>query len=664
MLTDPDPDVRDRATAACRAATGPLHEALWRTGPAPGTPLRAELLASAVPPPEPILDALWRLWLVRAAPELGDALVRWNLPAADPEIGPATVVVLGRDRDVLLAPANRRALLAALDRDDHPVAGLAADRIAGLDAPDLADELCERALDRPALVPHCRRHGLVPRDPARRAVFHLLTGEPGQYRSLDPDGGLLALAYAAADKAERARIREALPATGDLDLVRVIAGDDRRVGEMAPEETRYLGERLARRRAWDELWTLVRDLPVPLGVELARLFDGWAPRDDAERHVFDAFRAMSADDVERALRVLEPFREGLHRTAAPRFRTTFADPVTAVAFSPRGRFLAVANGAVDIVDARTGRRVRRHEGFDGPVAAVLHLGDGTVLAGDASRLVRCTEHGTETLHAGPVAALARTRGKGFVAVLRTGEVLRGDPDGVDVLFRTAPDERPGAVAVDLRTNDLALAGRVLRMYSLDTGRTFTYSRGGRVSYVAFAAPGRLVCGYERGEVLLLRLSGGAVWGPPGTRADRLRGVGALPRTDEPVIVDARGLHVLDADLRTAGGRRAPAPAAPTCLAVSHREPLAAIGDAAGHLDLLDLADARTVGLPDLAHLPMADMLPKHLAPIDAIGAAPTLGREATALLRLVRSCLEHRFRFDVEIGDAVRLPATEYDIGL
>ncbi|MBE1530554.1 hypothetical protein [Actinomadura algeriensis] len=662
LLADPDPDVRDRAAAACRTATGPLHEALWRTGPAPGTPLHAALLASAEPPPDGNLDALWRLWLAHPDPDRGDALVRWGRPASDPELTATTVVVLSRDRDVLLAPANRRALLAALDRDDHPIVDIAVDRIAELDAPGLVDELCERALDRPALVPHCLRRGFVPRDPARRAVFHLVTGEVGQYRSLDPDGGLLALAYAAASKAERARIREALPATGDLDLVRVIVGDDRRarLREMPDEEARYLAEQLARRGEWEELWSFVQDVPIALGVELFRLFrplGEWAPRDDAGRRLFGVFRETPFHEVERALQEIERPR----RTVAHRSRTAFDGPVTDVSFSPDGRFLAVAHRTIDVLDVRAGRTVRRHDGLDAP-AAVLHLGDGTVVAGDASRLVRCTERDVETLHAGPVVSLARTRGGGFVAALRTGEVLG---DGADVLYRTPSDDPPRTVAADLGTGRLAVAGRRLRLYAPESGSKFSYDRGGRVADIAFAAPDLLVCGYDRGEVTVLPLSGGSLLGAPSTRVEGLAGVGALPGTGEPLVVDGRGdLHILGArNLRTIGGRRAPEPASPTCLAVSPRESLAAIGDAGGHVDLLDLADHRAKA-PDLAHRPMADMLPRHLAPLDAVAADPALGPEATALLRLVRACLEHRFRFDVELGEATRLPATEHDIGL
>ncbi|QFG21478.1 WD40 repeat domain-containing protein [Actinomadura sp. WMMB 499] len=682
LLADPDPDVRDRAAAACRTAAGPLCRELWLSGPAPGTPLYTALLANPEPPPEEELNVLWRRWLDAHDPELQGALLRWNRPASDPEFAPVTVIAVTRDRDVLLEPANRRSLLGVLGRrDDHPIARMAVERIAGLGVPDLVDEACERALERPSLVPHCKRHGLVPGDPVRRAVFLLATGELGQYRSLDPDGGLLALAYAAAGKDERARVRAAMAAAGDLDLVRVLVGDDRRtrIAAMPDEEARYLAEQLARRGAWSELWAFVRDVPVPLGAGLFRLFDGWAPRDDHDRRLFEAFRETPAEVAERGLRELRALADSSRVSASVRFGTECGGPVAGVSFAPDGRSLAVAGpgASVRVLDTGSGDLVARYDGFAAPVGCVLHVGDGTVIAGERAdredapcRLLRCADGRTEVLRTGPgsVTSLARAGDGGrFVAGLRTGEVLHGDAAGVGVLYRApTADDRPRAVAVDPGTGHLALAGRRVRLVDPETGRTFTYDRGGRPARLAFAAAGLLACGYDTGEVVLLRLSGGTLLRPPGTRVDGLGGLGVRPGTGEPVVVDGRGdLHVLDgAELTTVGGRRAPAPAAPTGLAVSPVGDLVAVAGAGGRVDLFDLADLPVTDLPDLIARPVADLLPRHLGPVGAIGRDPALGPDATALVRLVRLCLEHRFRFDVEIGEAVRLPAGEHDIGL
>jgi hypothetical protein len=94
--------------------------------------------------------------------------------------------------------------------------------------PSPAEAACAAAITgNGAVAAFCARRGLAPADPARRAAFFLLTGQAGQLRAADPDGALLALAYAGAGQDERARLRAAMAGTGDFDLMRVVARGDR-----------------------------------------------------------------------------------------------------------------------------------------------------------------------------------------------------------------------------------------------------------------------------------------------------------------------------------------------------------------------------------------------------------------------------------------------------
>ncbi|MEV5831425.1 hypothetical protein AB0L25_38245 [Spirillospora sp. NPDC052242] len=714
LLADPDPDVRERTAGFCRGASGPMRDALWEADTGPGTPLRAVLLENAGPPPAPRLDTLWSEWLDAPTADLTDALLRWGRPATGRSLAPPSIVAVNDDgeggpahrhraalldgldrsgrplRDVAAAEAGplpdrrlagrayRRALLDAIDHDGHPLGEIAARKIAASGDRDLADDACERALERPGVADLCERHGLVPYDGVRRAAFLLVTGQAAQYRALDPDGGLLALAYAAASDALRARLREAMPAAGDLDLVRVILGEDRRarIGELPEGEARYLADRLAGRREWDELWSLIQKLPIALGVEFVRLFDGWAPRDADERRLFALFRDADADDVRAGVRALadDPL-------AIARRRFTVGDGVTALSFAPSSSLLAVATAdrTIVVLDVRTGGIADRYTGLGGPVGALLHLGDA-LIAGAGDSLVRCAggRAATEREDVGTVTSLAATGGGGFVATTHRWP-LRGVPHRGWTAYRPAagpgpdPLDVPRTVAAHPQSGRFAVLGRTLRLLGPGIERTLTAHSGAPLGGMAFLDADTLVCVEEGGEVTRLRVSGGGAFDQDGfrwtarARTSGFRAVEVLAGTGRPVVLDETGaLSVLDGSTFGVVARRPPPDGpAPEFLAAAPGGDLFATADAAGAVDVFD---PRAVEAAGLVCRPLADALPRHLAVVAGAAADPPPG-PGPAALRLLAACLEHRFRLDVELAgtelaDTVRTDAGEHDIGL
>jgi hypothetical protein len=178
------------------------------------------------------VEALWRVWLREPDDELWEALARWRGP------GPLAEAVFAAAADPVKDAAVRAALGA-----------------------------------------FCARHGLAPGDITDRAVFFVLTGQAGQHRAADPDGSLLTAAYRAAGPGTRAGLREAIAASGDLDLVRVVTADrPGRFAEVTGDERQYLIRQLADRGEWDRLWRLVPDVPLAEAVRAVRRFGaGWRP---------------------------------------------------------------------------------------------------------------------------------------------------------------------------------------------------------------------------------------------------------------------------------------------------------------------------------------------------------------------------------------------------
>lgn len=668
LLGDADPGVREGAAAFCAEARGAVLDALWDLDTGPGTPLRDALLANPAPAPYPELDALWEECGRDGAGPLRDALLRWGRSAAGERLAAVTALAVGR-RD-----AHDTSVLAAALLADHALADLAAERTVARGDQAVVDAACELAIRDPELAERCRARGLVPRDPVRRAWLFALTGRDRQRRALDPDGSLFALAYAAAPPDERTRARGALLAAGDLDVVRRIVAGERRahVADMAGEELAYFGERLAERREWDDLWSLVRDVPLESGAALVPLFGGWRPRDADGRRLFELYRGVTPEAVRSAL---DRFRGGL---AARPARTAFRMPagIHHLAFSPErpgGPLLAVAclDGTVHVLDPRTGETVRRHGGFGG-AGRVLLLGDGTVLVGaggDAGphRLSRCDPGGARTAYrvGGTVTSLTRTGDDaGFAAVTAAGELVRGGPDGRDVTVRGLagfgldPRLRPRVVAAHPGTPRLAVVDRAVHLLDPAGGPAEILHPAERPVRAAYVDAGTVAVAERNGSVSFLPAGGGA-------ERTMLRcgdGCAGLARIHRGVAAaDIHGgLHLVDAD--RPGGAAPPVASRPgiTCVGTSPSGALLATGHVYGDLVVFDL---RLRELGGALGRPLAELLPRHA---DLAAAAPeqVADPDVRMLLDLFRAALEHRFRFDVEVGGAVRPVAGAYDIGL
>ncbi|GGV01158.1 hypothetical protein GCM10010182_18290 [Actinomadura cremea] len=678
LLTDPDPDVRAHAAASCRTATGPMLHALWDADTGPGTPLRDVLLAGDAPPPGPKLETLWAAWFDAPAGELGDALLRWGRPADDERFALPSVVALETDATVLRRTPYREALLDALLMRGHPLRDIAAEKFRALDDRPLIEELCERAADREDLAAFCAEHGYAPADPVARAAFFLLTGQQHQCRALDPDGRLLSLAYLSRADGDRARLRVAMLAAGELDLVRVIVGDDRRarIAEMPPGEIRYLAEQLAERRAWDDLWSLVLDVPISTGAALFSLFDRWAPDGDDERGLFTLFR-----EADRAA-VAAGLRDGGDAlwTAAPRGRLRFRHSVDDVSFAPDGPFLAVAGraGVAGVFDLRAARLVERYDWFDSPVGCVLHVGNGVVLAGERGRggagpcrVVRCAGESDRTLHTGfgSVTSLALTGDGTFAGGTRDGDLLLGGADGDPVAARPVTDfglglrQWPRRIVAHRGSGRLALLGRSVHLIDPATGHAVGAHPGRPVTEVAFTDADTVACADPKGWTVRLRVADGHRVPARHAQIQGCAGLGVMPRTGQVVIADRTGdLHFLSgATLAPVDVRRSPSGARPTGLTVSPGGEFLAAGHGDGRIDLFDL---RPREVPALVPRPVADLVPRDLGAVGAALANPAVTGRDRAVLELLDASLAHRFRFDVELGEAVELAGGEHDISL
>ncbi|MFI9549596.1 hypothetical protein ACIHAR_37790 [Streptomyces sp. NPDC052016] len=692
LLSDPDPRIRRTAEETCATATGPLSRALWRIashpfegdaeGPADLPPLTSVLLRNPAPPPAGTLTVLWAAWLRFPDPRLLTALSSWEAPAPhEPERG-ASLVVLEPDLSRLTAPAARAALFRAAARTGHPLGDIARTRITAALSPALVEDLCDAAMSEPALVPFCAGKRLAPRDPVRRVVFFLLTGQLDQYRGMDPDGRLLELAYAAASRETRARLQQAMRATGGLDLVRILVGGDRRsrIPEMEEDELAYLGGQLAARGEWPQLWSMVQDVAPSTGLGLMGLFGDWAPRDEDGRRVFEMMRRADSGSARAWVRGLKDWWPAIARSS----RIQFHGRVNDVSFAPDAPLLAIAgtHQVAGVVDLAQGRLVERYDCFDSSVGYVVHTGGGAFVAGERTnngrttcRLVRCAGGAHRVLHQepGPFTALTlRTTDGAFAAGTRGGRLLLGAPDGtveavrLDELGLDPQRDWPRAVTAHLPSGRLAVLARELAVTDGTATEVVARGDGGMIiGRAVFTGPDSLVVASKRGTVLQLGREGRNLV-PGAVNAGLVRGLEALPGRDEVVLVDERGrILVLDAgSLEQKSLSRPKTTASVTSAHLSPSGDFLAVGYDAGFTDLYDL---RTWELPTLMTRPLVACVPADLGVVAGARAARDLPAAAREYLDLLHDLLEYRFRFDIEIGeigDLAPLSAGEYDISL
>ncbi|WP_406498212.1 hypothetical protein OHB06_48910 [Streptomyces sp. NBC_01604] len=398
-----------RAVARALESLGP--ETVWRTwAESPrrpwDSPLAAELLdEDAARVPDLLVDAGWYDWLDAYQDELWSLLKRWNRAAtatAKPRVRALSRLALddGNSRDTAV---DARVLADAAARFGHPLGERAHARLLALSDATAVDLFCRTALKSPEATAFCVEHHLAPTDDVERAVFFVRTRQREQFRALDPDGSLLALGYRGSSAKARAALRAEMTDMGDVDVLRVLAGqrvaqDD--FGRLTKRERAYLVGQFTDRGDWDRLWSCTLLMPLTEAVKAVRgCGDDWRPMDEDERGVFEALRGADPRAVADCVKTLS---ERSTSAPAPHVRIHLAGlhqrlgAVTDLDFSPDGTQLALV-GAL---------RVRRAPDSPDPLnepvawAGVVDLGSRTLsqLRCDFPRLLERVAHlGSDTV---------------------------------------------------------------------------------------------------------------------------------------------------------------------------------------------------------------------------------------------------------------------------
>lgn len=690
------------------------------SGPSPQrwtSPLVAGLVAglpeSPTPVPAFLLDAAWSDWLEGHGSGLWSLLERWG-PAptiSEPRVRSLSRLALGDD-----VPLEAGVLVDAALRFDHPIGERARARLLTpgahetIDAPETIDLFCAAALNSPDTAAFCAEHHLAPADQVQRAVFFVRTGQPDQYRALDPDGSLLALGYRGASDEERSALRAAMSGLGVLDVLHVLAGQGTRQGDftsLTEHERRYLVERLADRRDWDQLWSLTLQMPLPEAVRTVDEFGDWRPSGEDDRRVFEALRAA---DPQAVARFVDTLAGADPLSAIPGTRIRPAGPdgepiaVGALDFAPDGTQLAFAgrgtghgsgqgggqgggqgNGhCFGILDLRDLAPVWLEGGLPHPAELIAHLGSDAMVVVLRQQIHYAGRSGTVALatRAREVRVVQRIAGdRAFMVTARDPEerprwgVFVGRSGGLVTdsgLLRGMVDiGAPRASAVDARGRLIAVADADSRVVVADLANSAVNKLvpplilRHSMRQVAIS-PSAIVCATDSGALHLwhepLTTSRAPVtispwkqhwppllhlaWSPALDRflavtGTHLKILDMPPTPDTPAPEDPVSEQVpLHPDIPRARAR---------CARVSPRGDLLAVGGLEeGTVDVYVLT---ALALRPFVASPMGVMSHRDLTKVIAVMENPILNDLSRQALGLLRTCLEHRFRHDVGIGE-------------
>jgi hypothetical protein len=143
----------------------------------------------------------------------------------------------------------------------------------------------------------------------------------------------------------------------------------------------------------------------------------------------------------------------------------------------------------------------------------------------------------------------------------------------------------------------------------------------------------------------------------------LGGLASIPQREHVVAASRDGQLTfltesrLDVIGRAGEGRRANA----TSVHVSPTGDYLAVGYDGGFTEIFDL---RISKLPSAVQRPLVSMVPADLGVVSTAITTTPMSQHVRALFGLIKAFLEHRFRFDIELGDLVTLTAGDYDISL
>lgn len=636
------------------------------------------------------IEAVVEVWSQRRDPVLDDLVRRHRwLAHQDPRAAVLSRLATGKPEGLSGCDASLVPHLVDAARDpDLGIRAAALEILARLEDPEAREQLCEIAQrdDRPVARRVVVEAGFQPREPARRAVFYLLTEQWARYDELDFDRRLLRLGYNLAERETRATVVARIRRAGRVDLTPALRGhsalDARSVS--LPEAELKLTI-LRERGEWDALFRALFELPVTVSARAVRTLRqaGWRPESERDRACFSDLVQLAHDPLWSS----SSLRRAAGLPLTEHFRTVVPGGVRGLAFSPTEPLLAVAGGdrRVRVWDHLRRDLVRELDPHAGGVGRLGFLSDGALVFADSNDPHR-PERVVFRSHGGDAHELLRTRGavtaveaaaggRLLLTIVHDSEArieLREGATGELVTQRRTALVIPGGGRSTARASQdghriatLAPGGRldVHRLPDLERITLPATVVRGLVEQLEFAPDGASVlAGLHSGELLEFRWDGDRFAADPrplARHAGAIRGLAALRQGSAVVAADDTFLRAVSWLDKEDLGRIPHELGTVRDLAVSPDESWLALATDAS----VSVWDLRLLGILLLSGS-LARAVPQHLAVLELTLSDRPLGRGERLIVEYVRAVLRHHFRNAIELDAEPRRDFGATDIEL
>jgi hypothetical protein len=632
------------------------------------------------------ITELCRIWAERRDPELEEAILKAAyLPDQPYSLRLLIALKTGRrDLAYQATPGGLNTLIAAQNDPDPAIAANANKALLSLSDPATREALCEHVLVQKD--PLCERiaieAGYRPRSVEKCALFLYLTGQFPDYEALDFDNRIMQAVYSVASPDLKTRITRQVQLTGKSSYLRILAGIDFRTGagQIGSQEIELLVRILAQNQEWERLWNLVFELPLIWSIEIVRILvpTEWQPAPIDERILFkDLGQRISRDlptDV-KDLRLLMP-------AAFQRATLKVHGRINDLRFAGDRSILAIGTGTrkLGLWDFRKGSIQRTLNGFNHSISQIAYCGEYLVCGQRSNKDALCAIyawHNDQSFllgsHQGAVTTLESLDETRLLSTGRDQKAIVWDLVGRKPLRQVKFPFWPHAAAVSPDRKMAAFVHQGLTLANLSTlaiirapvfNRRKTEVHKGAATSVAFTPDGDAVLvGQHNGQIILY--SGVQNKKTLGTELvishlSQVNGLQFIP--GHPIFVSCSQEGALRFTSWPDGksfGTQVETGQILTSLHVSPDGSFLATGTRDATIILWDL---RVLDLPDLFSTPIAQIKPGQTGALSAILEEEDLPASIRNSLEFFSNILQHRYQFNVEIGDAPSIARGEFDV--
>ena len=632
------------------------------------------------------VNELCWLWAEQRQPLLEEAILKMAyLP--DQPYALRLLIALKTGRIELACQADPdgvEAMLKCRTDSDPTISKNARTALSTLANPGTIDRLCERVISQGDEI--CEQIALaahyVPQAAERRALFLYLTGQQAKYEELDFDHRIMQAIYTTAPAELKTRIARRVQQSGKTGDLEILAGIDLKSqgASASSREIELLMRILSQNQEWERLWDLVFELPLTWSIEVMRILAAasWKPAAAGEATTFQELAIRTA-------RYLVTRAEDLRYAmppALPRATLQIHGRINDLCFARDQNLLVIGTGRrkLGLWDYQKGSMQRTISGFRHSISQIAYCGEYILCGQRSHKDALCSIYGWQNdqsfllgSHKGAVMTLTQIDDSRALSTGRDGKVVVWDLKTRKSLGEANFNFWSQAAAISPDRRIAALVRQGLTLVNLDNlkiietrvhNRVLSGVRSGSATSVEFTPGGDgILVGQHNGQVVHydgIQKNNTLQKELVINHNSSVIGLQFIPQ--HPIFVSGS----VDGSLRFTGwpenqavGPRIAVSQPLTALHVSPDGSFLATGTRQARIQLWDL---RVQDLPGLLIKPAGQIKPGQAAAIISLLEETGLPLAIRNTLEFFSIIIQHRFQFEVEIGDAPMLAKGEFDV--